>query len=115
MGEFIDLVDAAAKTIPLQEHSNLAADRIHDGGGWISRDAAIRYARYILEKAGDGAWSEMKRAAHEQGRATGFEEGWAACLRHTKFAGWRLMLWVGRTLAKVRRMRAFVSLRTRSF
>ncbi len=100
VGEYVDLVDAAAKTLPLHEHSNLAADQIHDGGGWISRDAAIRYARYILDKAGDGSWAEMEKFAREEGRLAGFEEGWAACLRHTKFAGWRFMHWMGKALGR---------------
>lgn len=114
MGDYVDVAAAAARSLPLEEHSKLAPDIIHDGGGWISKEAAVRFARRLLEDAGDGAWAEMAQTAREEGRAAGFEEGWAACLRHTRFAGWRLFLWMSTVLGNARRrhIRGGISPRT---
>jgi len=112
VGEYVDIAAAAAKSLPQEEHSKLAPDIVHDGGGWITRETAIRFARRLLEDAGDEDWAEMAQSAREEGRSAGFQDGWAACLRHTRFAGWQLFLWLGTVVGKGRRHRGGVSPRT---
>ncbi len=87
MGEWVDVVNAMAKSLDLPSHSNLAVDLLHDGGGWIPAEQAVAFARRLLQDA-EAPESAMFDAGHQAGFDEGYQAGWAACLRIVRPVRW---------------------------
>ena len=98
---WVDVVNAACKSIGQGSHAALARDVLHDGGGWLPREDAIAFARRLLLDAGDEATAAMLAAERERGRQDGFEQGWAAALKASRLLGPWVRL-VGRIAARAR-------------
>lgn len=81
---WVDVVAAASGSLSLSDHSRLTATCLHDGGGWISRDGAVAFARRLLKDAGVPEAAAIQAKATQDGRAVGYAQGWADCLAHVR-------------------------------
>ncbi len=82
----VDLVRALCLALGLDDHSHLAPDlsRLTEGGGWITRDGAVRLVRQLLRDCGHDAWSAVLALEREAGRQGGYEDGWRAAMAHMR-------------------------------
>lgn len=81
---WVDVVAAASRALTLEDHSRLTATCLHDGGGWISRDGAVAFARRLLLAAGVSEADAIQAKAAKEGYTTGYAQGWAHCLAHVR-------------------------------
>ena len=78
----VDLVRALCRALDLDEHGRLAPDlsRLTEGGGYISRQGAVRLVRELLRACGPGTWRAVLALEYEQGHQQGYVQGWADAL-----------------------------------